>query len=405
MRALSLTAVLAAVAFLAVGGAAAAPADPPRPWTGVWAGTVGGEPVRACFGTMDPDQGAYYYLRHLRLLTLDPVDAAKAGGPGQAWTETDPAPPRKVAHPKDSPQWRLSPAPGGALAGAWSQGGRTLPVRLTPVAYAADGNPTTPCGALAFSAPRFIPPTLVRRPAVLDGVRYTQLAWDVGAHFGADLKSFALPPVTPGAARVNAQIAIPRPRLGGKALPGYLDCAMGAVGDFGQDGEYSDTLAPDLITGRWLVTDHVVSVSCGGAHPDAEETYKVWSLTAGKPVDPMTWFRPAALSPPAPKSYDPPAIGPGLRKLLVAHWTRDDEDCKDIAGDQAEWSIHPTREGLAFFPQLPHVVFACSDDDVIPYRDLSPLLNETGRAAIASIVEDLKSLPPKAKSQTYVAFH
>ena len=102
--------------------------------------------------------------------------------------------------------------------------------------------------------------------------------------------------------------------------------------------------------------------------------------------------------PPAPKSYDPPTIGPALRRLLVAHWARHEDGCNDIVDDQAEWSIHPTRNGLAFFPQLAHVIYACAEDDVIPYRDLAPLLNETGRAAIQSIVEDLQRLPPEAKT-------
>jgi hypothetical protein len=43
------------------------------------------------------------------------------------------------------------------------------------------------------------------------------------------------------------------------------------------------------------------------------------------------------------------------------------------------------------------VIFACSEDVVIPYRDLAPLLNAKGRAAVGSISEDLRRLPPKAK--------
>lgn len=83
--------------------------------------------------------------------------------------------------------------------------------------------------------------------------------------------------------------------------------------------------------------------------------------------------------------------------MLAARWPRKDDDCSGVPEDQNDWDLHPTREGLAFWPQLPHVMFACSEDVVIPYRELAPLLNPKGRAAIDSIVEDLHALPPSPK--------
>ena len=50
---------------------AAAAASNPSELPGVWEGTVGNLPVRACFGARIGDSGAYYYLSRLRPIPLD----------------------------------------------------------------------------------------------------------------------------------------------------------------------------------------------------------------------------------------------------------------------------------------------------------------------------------------------
>jgi len=372
------------VAFLALAG----PVRAAEPWSGVWQGTVGTAAVRACFGgETDPDQGAYFYLRYLKLISLNADAPSKP-----AWTESDSA-----SHSKVDSHWSLSPAPGGALTGTWRSDGKSLPIHLTRVPYLSADESDAPCGGMTFLSPRLVKPTLTRRAASLDGTSYTDIVANVGPHLDVQIESFELTPATPVMARINAELARPLPKPGAKQAD-YLDCLMGATGAYGQDGQYADTLAPDLISPRWLVTEETSSSSCDGAHPNAGVTWRTWNLTTGAAVDPWSWFNSQTVQPRTEPDLSP-TIDPKLRQLLIARWPNKDKDCSDVVESQDEWDVHPTRTGLAFWPQLPHVVFACSEDIIIPYSQLAPMLNASGQAAIASIIEDLRGLPPRPKTK------
>lgn len=370
-----------------------APAGKHHVWTGVWQGTIGSAAIRACFGTWgDPDQGAYYYLRHLSLIALDaPSDSDLAV---QGWTERDPGAQKKLA-----PHWRLALDPDGSLRGTWSAGANnTQPIRLTRAAALDDAEAKAPCGAMSFQRPRIVNLALARKSVTLDGALYAKITADVGAHFDTTIETFALLGSGPAVARINADAAKVLPQNGDAAVADYVDCAISQAASYGENGEYTHTLTPDLLTRHWLAAVETMSGMCGGAHPSAEVDWRVWSLTTGVKVDPWSWFSADAVQRPPPGQYGL-TIKPALRKLLVAHWSRDD-DCKDIPERVEGWAVHPTREGLAFWPELAHVEFACSDDDVIPYSELRSLMNADGRAAIASIVEDLRSLPARRKPKT-----
>lgn len=403
-----LRATFGAAAVCALAGAARA--DAPTPWMGVWQGSVGGAQVRACFGTRDqPDHGAYYYLRHLKLIRLDPAFASS----GQAWSEGD------AEHDSEgAPQWRLAGAPGGALTGTWTdKAGRSLPIRLTRVRLIKGDDVEEPCRGMTFMGPRIAPLTVTRTPAELDGTGYVRLIANVGAHFDVKIESFELTgPIlgtTPAAARLNAGLAKPLPSsrpsslassLASSAGPGqelgrpdWLACLLDAAGSFGEDGQFEDIVEPGLISRRWLVTSETMNAACGDRQRSDSVDWRLFSLPSGEPVDPWSWFTTDAVQRSRVGSTRLTDIQPKLRKLLAARWSGEDE-CKDVARTENDWDIHPTREGLAFWPRLPHLMFPCAQDAVVPYGELAPLLNESGRAAIASIVEDLRSLlPPKGK--------
>ena len=384
--------VLAAAVALSAGAAQAQTDAPPPPWSGVWQGTVGDAKVEACFGVAgDPDGGSYYYLRHLKPIALE---AQKGARP--TWTEG-------FDDNKTAPSWTLAASDANALTGSWSGGGKTLPIKLSRVALTKvddDDDDSEPCGNLSYTAPRIAPPTVTRTAATLDGVRYTKLTLHAGAALDVSVSSFALDASTPAAARLNAALAktLPGPDASANGVrkpADYVACLMWQVGSTGDDGDYADDVTPSLITRHWLVTEETNSSTCGGAHPNASDGWKVWDLTTGNAVDAWSWFNTDGVTR-SSDTPDAPQVGPKLRAMLVARWTHKGE-CKDVLDGEDFWDVHPTRTGLTFWPQLPHVVFACSEDVVVPYRDLAPLLNAKGRAAIASIVEDLKGVPPAAK--------
>ncbi len=76
----------------------------------------------------------------------------------------------------------------------------------------------------------------------------------------------------------------------------------------------------------------------------------------------------------------------------MAGWQNRDEDCDFVGTEHEFWQVRPTRDGLAFYPDLPHGAMACADTVVVPYSEVRPLLNATGLSAIQEIVEDLRSL-------------
>jgi hypothetical protein len=238
-----------------------------------------------------------------------------------------------------------------------------------------------------------------RAPATLDGVRYTKLTVHAGAALDVGIETFAFDGATPADNRLNALLAKPLPQSGASKPAAYVVCLMWQAGSSGDDGDYADTLAPALISRRWLVTQEITNSTCGGAHPNAETDWRVFDRTTGDAIDAWSWFTADA----AVRSTDDPTLAPSvspkLHAFLAARWPGKGE-CKDVLQGQDYWDVHPTRKGLAFWPQFPHVVFACSEDVVVPYRDLAPFLNPKGRAAIASIVEDLNRLPPPAKHKS-----
>ncbi|WP_308387742.1 hypothetical protein [Acidithiobacillus sp. AMEEHan] len=93
---------------------------------GVWEGTVGTLPVRACFEEVKNDSavqtyGQYYYLRYLRWINLVPPEGKNVRS--GTFDEYD----------TQDQRWHLGPVEGQELGGIWTDGKKTLPIRLTRV--------------------------------------------------------------------------------------------------------------------------------------------------------------------------------------------------------------------------------------------------------------------------------
>lgn len=121
------------------------------------------------------DQGAYYYQRHLAIISLGPLASGgqKAATAGAFWTEV----PFSDRAPK-GPLWRIGSVTAGHLHGVWSDGQHTLPIELVsvlmlPATSSDDDRADMPCGNRAFSLPRYTKPTVTRRLARLGGIAYT----------------------------------------------------------------------------------------------------------------------------------------------------------------------------------------------------------------------------------------
>lgn len=371
--------------FLAALALAAAPAggqEPPQ--TGrIWKGTLGDTAITACFAEETAYDGAYYVdsvLEPIRLAQIegrDPPEVAEMRGYDDA----------------NGAVWTLQ-SPEGSIAGERATDTETLPIRLTalPVQLPEFGSA---CETAEFLDPLLAGGEVSSKRESFAGTAYTALDYQGPKRAGIDdymLSSFALDPVRPGDAAVNRALA--------EALPdGTASNLMGqcvGMSLSGLGGYMEEAWAPTMITARWLGIRRSGSSYCGGAHPNHSITLAVYDRDSGAEVDPSQWFKPGALAfydweseiDPKPAKRPVAGLSAALGKALRAYWPVQDEasECgllEEFGG--TSWDIGLTREGPVFVPQLPHVMFACTEEIVIPWKEARPFLSKEGRAVMASL--------------------
>lgn len=371
-------AMLAALALAAV--PAVSQEEPPQE-DRIWKGTLGDTAITVCFADSYDSGGVYYEDAQLVPIRLMREDAA---GPQVL---------REPAASADGvgPVWTLDPASGDRMTGAWRQGETAQPIRLRAVPAALPDYGTA-CESAAFLDPLLAGGTTTRARASFAGTAYTTLAYQGPARAGLgefEATSFALDPLRPGDAAINAALAKVLPD--GSAAHPMGQCVGMTLGG-GTGGYSSDTLEPTLIAPRWLGVRQSGSSYCGGAHPNHFTGFAIHDRETGAQADPSRWFRPGALAfyefPPEPGQPRPVAgFSAALRKAIEAHWPRDDDiaECADMVGNGDSWSIGLTREGPVFVPQLPHAVFACTEEVTLPWKAARRFLSPEGRAVMASL--------------------
>jgi hypothetical protein len=378
MRGLALLAAL----LLAVPASAQ---DSPA-WVGVWGGKVGTSPVRLCIDAWGdgPARGGYYYLSR-----LEPIPLTDEDGEG-GWIERAPDGEQQAL-------WEFAQQDGERLRGTWRQGPRSLPFDLKPIAWTT-ADEDGPCGSDAFLGPRVAGGEVLSAPAELDGWRYTALTYRPPAHFAEEvfLESFAYASERPGDAGILAALAKEMPAAGRPAP--YLQCMGDSIAVNGRDGYYSNASKPSLVSPEWLVTLESYDVYCGGAHPSHGFFHRTFDRQSGEEVELARWLGETAIE---HKSYEGDEDGydlvrPALRELILARGVSDDgpptaedesdeAECREAAREQEFWTFGLSREGMLFVPSLPHVIAACQATYTVPWPEVAPFLNETGRAGLARL--------------------
>jgi hypothetical protein len=327
---------------------------------GIWEGTIGTLPIRACFVQRDGSAfGAYYYLSHFQLVALQREEGASggysegAGDPGAAL-------------------WRNVEVRAGNLTARWTSGSRTLPVRLHRVA--GGGGEEGACASVAFHQPRLAGIRTVTARATAEGVAYTKLTLDTRDHFGIEVETFALDGDSAAVRRINATLG---ESLAGNP-PHWLECITGSLDNSGFEGEASESLTPAMISRRWLSVASSGEWSCGGAHPDSSSTYRLFDLTSGAEVELLDWFLPAAVK---RETFEGSAevsktLEPAFRTFILTDWHPDADaaECDEVVRSQDFWNVGLTREGFVFSPSLPHVVQACGDNFFVDFDRIQPWL-------------------------------
>jgi hypothetical protein len=353
----------------------------------IWRGTLGETAITVCFFEQDARAGVYYTDAALEPIRLEPTDdsAPQVARELRGFDEATGA------------IWTFAPEAGDQLAGDWRDAGQTRPISLTavPAAFSEYG---TPCESEAFLAPLLAGGETTAKRTIFEGTDYTELTYAGPKRSGLDdyhVISFALDRVRPGDAAVNQALAAALPdgtaaHVAGQCVGWSMANASGAA------GYWEETVVPILMTARWLGVRDSGSSYCGGAHPNNYSGLAVYDRDSGAEVDPAGWFKPGALafydwdSETEPKAAKRPIAGlsEALGKAVMAHWParEDGDECGTADGfGGSSWQIGLTREGPVFVPQLPHVIFACTEEIVLPWAEAGPFLSAEGRAVMDSL--------------------
>jgi hypothetical protein len=335
------------------------PATSPAALAGIWEGSIGTLPVRACFVRREwRTFGAYYYLSRLQLIALDREEGAgdvfhEGGGDGAG-----------------APRWRIERAGSSRLTGRWTSGSRTLAVRLRRVA--GEESEEGACASLAFQRPRLAGVRTATRRASKDGVAYAYLALDTGGRFDIHIETFALDGDSEAVRRLNATLG---ETLAGNP-PQWFGCVSGSLAQGPNEGSENQHLEPAMISRRWLSVTAQYDGFCGGAHPDASSTYRTFDRTTGREIDLHDWLDAAAVHRERFEGVDEESktLLPAFRTVILAGWHAEDAECDEVVRGQDYWNIGLTRDALVFTPLLPHVVQACGEGFTMSFERLRPYL-------------------------------
>lgn len=358
----------ALLGVLAVSLAAPASAQDLPPWVGVWEGTVGTYPVRACFESFGegPGRGAYYYLTRLEAISLSEEDGEITWKESAAGSESDAF-------------WQPSEMNGAHVRGTWMQGNRKLPFELTPLAW-TEGEWGGPCSSAEFLASRLGGGDVAEEGAELDGWRYTRRTYRPPEHFAEDvsIESFSYPPAEAGDRAINAVLAdyLPKETMDDD----FAECVAGALSSVGADGFYSVTATPTMASRDYLNVSVDSGNFCGGAHPNYYTYDHTYDRHTGEELDLFDWIGEARTD------GEDLTIREALRALVVARWPVDAEaECRDLAADTEYWSLGLAREGLVFRPDFPHVATACEEPVTVEWSALEPFLDDEGKRGLARL--------------------
>lgn len=349
----------------------------------VWKGTLGDQPVTACFYDDGVRDGIYYAddtLEPIRLVDLDEAE-----------------PLREITGRDDETGavWVMQPPKGESRTGEWRKGDQTLPITLTASTVTLPEYGTA-CETAAFLDPLLGGGVVTSQRETFQGTAYTMREYEGPARAGLEDYSYAslwLDPVQPGDAAINAALAAFLPD--GTAAHAMGQC-VGLSLPGGIGGYAEEALVPILLTPRWLGLRHSGTGYCGGAHPSHFAYMQVHDRSTGAEVDPSNWFEPGALAfyeweselDPKPAKRPVAGLSAALAKALRAQWPAQEEESEcglleEFGG--TNWQIGLTREGPVFVPQLPYVIFACTEEVVIPWNKARPFLSAEGRAVEASL--------------------
>ena len=376
MRALLILTLAAAGAALTLTLAAAGAASTPAPATGitgVWEGTVGTAPVVACFqeGEQFGGRGSYYYRKY-----LTPIGLWQSENGSADWEENGEV---------EGVVWTIISLDGDTLTARWSDGKKSVPIRLKRRVWTEGGEGFSgPCASAEFNAPRGFTPVITSEKAEKAGFSYRILTWQPPAHFADNqIVTFEFDVAEPGDVAINQELRSHLPN--GSVNDGFMECMVGSLGHLGSDGNTFETYLPAFANRRFLSVDASGSSYCGEAHPAHWAMLQVFDRQTGQEIDPSQhWFVETGF---AESEYgDIWLMQPALREIVMKHYSADQEqECREAVGAEEYWGVGLVEGGLGFIPSVAHAMTPCQETVVVGWDEVEPFLSDEGREARASV--------------------
>lgn len=346
-----------------------------KQFNGVWQGTIGTLPVQACYdGGEYSSDGKYFYSKRLKTIPLI-ADDKKPGDLTEGWADS-----------KGVARWRMTSIGKHQAAGAWSGNGKTLPIRLTRVAFVVDEDFDRRCSSLAFVQPILDATRIVKSAARIKGLPAER--WALAAPDGSiSVTSFQLLGSGPALAAINRRLREPFD----KSEEGWKWCLRNAR-SFG--AHYQDSTETKLVTNRWLSVNAHNDSFCGGAHPNTSNQAILFDRRTGAVVNLYDWLAAGNVHREKVEGYEETldTLKNPLRAAVIKRHPRNagGDECRETIQATDSWLLELKATGIAFTPDLPRVVMACGDAVELPWAALAPFLNPAGKREVAALRAELR---------------
>lgn len=327
---------------------------------GVWSGTIGKSPVLACFDSADT--GRYYYASRLYGIELWRDET------GRQWSE-------KTSGDDSTGAWRDLVVDKSELSGQWvsPSNGKALSIRMHRKSDLVREGDGASCRTAAYDQPRLRATAIESGPeTTVSGHSMIKLSARDGQLTALQIQESGV-----GIATLNRTL---KDELLRRIVESY-ECIQS-----GRPGEYVDNKDEVKFFKDGLIAiGETFNGTCGGPYPASGLSVSTYDALTGEPVGTEEWIR-----------LENGSLPRELLSIIsdIEFAPRDsryaEEDAAIKADCQSAWLeqgsfgyvIWPADGGLYFSPEFPHVIQACGDDVLVPFKQLDPFWSEIGKKAL-----------------------
>lgn len=350
-------------------------------FVGVWKGQLHKAAITVCFNS-DPGfgliSGVYYYQKYLQ-----PIGLSAQNAESKVWQEGL------------GRKWTIELAANDQIKGVWTDtnNAKSLPISLERVKPPVDGRGfEEDCGGDVFNIPIETPPKLnTGKTVFLSGIKYRLKSIDL-----------SLNKDEPGAEPylITTTLEILNNTKAIQTLNKELLKLVNVEELFGCRRMYFDSSAPEsgyrqlikdiAVYGHWLSFTVSRWQNCDGRGHSIDEVSHTWNLHAGDQEDISSWFETD------PNNNNPAEWLPEPLALFVYQAGKKIEpsfgkcnDNSEVEANSIIYQLQLTETGINFSIPMTRNG-SCGYSVVVPYKELSPFLDDYGKDCVTEIMRRRK---------------